>query len=252
MERYRDKPRECPKGFYDVVDSKKRRGWDHRWAMYTILLRENIRNRRVLVVGCGGGTDAFCLCRMGAEVHAFDLSPDLIAHAKGTAAMLGVHPHFKVMPAESMEYEDESFDCVVVAAALHHCDIPQAFGEICRVSRPGALVVIDEPYSHTATQSIRHSRFVEEVIYPRVADIVFREKERISSPDETKLTQHDMAYIVENLRCARFCYFKLLSNRLFPDSIVPLVKMDRALLALCRPIAHFCAGRVLIEGRVGK
>ncbi|MEW6359073.1 MAG: methyltransferase domain-containing protein [Planctomycetota bacterium] len=251
-EGYKDRPRVRPPGFYDMIESGKRRWWDHRWAMYTPLLRENIRNKKALVVGCGGGADAFRLCKMGAEVHAFDLSPDMVAHARGTAAMEGVNPHFKVMPAESMEYQDNFFDCVVVAGVLHHCNIPQVLGEIRRVSKSRALVVIDEPYAHTAVQKIRHSRFVEEVVYPRAAEIVLKDKELISSPDEAKLTQHDVAYIVNNLQCARFRYFKLLSNRLFPDRMVPLVKMDRIILALCQPIAHFFAGRVLIEGRVGK
>src|SRR5206468_1544300 len=93
----------------DVLDSPRRRWWNAYWTMYTILMQRELRGKRVLVVGCGFGEDAVLLAKLGAEVWAFDLSPESLEVARNLAAENGVEIHSHQTPAEDLPYEDDFF-----------------------------------------------------------------------------------------------------------------------------------------------
>jgi SAM-dependent methyltransferase len=92
---------------------------------------------RILEIGCGEGELAERLGReAAAEVIAVDQSPRMVelARARGVDARVGV--------AERLEFEDESFDCVVAAWMLFHvAEVDRALGEFARVLRRGGLLV---------------------------------------------------------------------------------------------------------------
>ncbi|GGY88116.1 class I SAM-dependent methyltransferase [Pseudoduganella plicata] len=165
---------------FDVLDRPGRRWWNGYWQMYAYLLTQDLRGRRVLVVGCGFGEDALRLARLGAQVTAFDLSPDSLAIARRLAAREGLVIDFGQMPAECLIYADDSFDCIVARDILHHVDIPAAMREIRRVARPQALLVVNEIYSHSLTDTIRRSRFVEAFLYPRMQRLIYGPDSRTS------------------------------------------------------------------------
>ncbi len=62
----------------DVVTNKRRRWWNAYWSTYDILGGYDLQNMRVLVPGCGFGDDAVRIAHIGAEVHAFDISPEIV------------------------------------------------------------------------------------------------------------------------------------------------------------------------------
>ena len=76
----------------------------------------------VLVVGCGFGSDALRLARLGASVSAFDLSPDSLQIARDLAARESLQITFDEMPAERMRYKDSSFDYTVRFESLAKID----------------------------------------------------------------------------------------------------------------------------------
>ena len=82
---------------YEVLQSSRRRWWNAYWSMYDILLAKDLRNKTALVVGCGSGTDAIYLAKLGARVHAFDLSPDMISLAEFQAAREAVDVEFRII-----------------------------------------------------------------------------------------------------------------------------------------------------------
>ena len=67
---------------FDVIFNKKRRQWNANWEMYTYLLSKKLKGKNVLVVGCGFGEDALKLSKAGANVKAFDLSPESLLIAR--------------------------------------------------------------------------------------------------------------------------------------------------------------------------
>lgn len=237
---------------FDVLDRPARRWWNAYWQMYAYLTRIDLRDKAVLVVGCGFGEDALRIARLGARVHAFDLSPDSLAIARRLAEREGLAIAFDEMPAERLAYGDDTFDCVVARDILHHVDIPAAMREIRRVAKPGALFVVNEIYSHSLTDVIRRSRFVEGFLYPRMQRLIYGPGKPYITADERKMSERDIALvraILPTLELSR--HFNFLVTRILPES-KPLAMADRMLLALLKPAANLIAGRRLFAGRIVK
>src|SRR5919197_5292430 len=83
---------------------------------------------RVLEVGCGTGFFLLNLWQAGVveEPLACDISPGMLEACGKSAAELGCDVRFRVGDAESLPYEDASFDLVVGHAFLHHLPDPPA------------------------------------------------------------------------------------------------------------------------------
>ncbi len=203
---------------WDVLDRPSRRWWNAYWQMYTYLSDLNLKGNRVLVVGCGFGDDALRLAKLGANVYAFDLSPDSLSIAKALADREGLDIAFEEMPAEALNYESDFFDFVIARDILHHVDIPRAMSEILRVSRPGALFTLNEIYSHTVTHRIRHSVLVEKLLYPRMQQSIYGAGKPYITEDERKLTELDIQAITRSLRSLEFkAYYNFLVTRIVTD-----------------------------------
>ena len=161
---------------FDVVTNDNRRWWNAHWEMYTYLMSKNLRCKNVLVIGCGFGDDALYLSKCGANVKAFDLSPESLFIARELSIREKLDVEFQEMPAEKLKYADNYFDIVVARDILHHVDIPESISEIVRVSKPGAIFCFNEVYSHSITDRVRHSSFVEKWLYPKMTKFVYGEQ----------------------------------------------------------------------------
>lgn len=158
---------------WEVLDRPSRHWWNAYWQMYAYLIGVDLKGKRTLVVGCGFGDDALRLAKLGAEVYAFDLSPESLSIAKHRAEYEGLSISFEVMAAETLTYANDFFDCVLARDILHHVDIPRAMSEIRRVSKSGALIVINEIYSHSVTGVIRRSALIDKILYPRMQRFIY-------------------------------------------------------------------------------
>ena len=98
-------------------------------------------DQRVLDVAAGAGNVALPAARLGAEVTASDLSPDLLARGRAMAKEAGLSLSWEEADAEALPYADASFDtvlsCVGVMFAPHH---QEAADELVRVTRPGGTI----------------------------------------------------------------------------------------------------------------
>ncbi|WP_338751110.1 class I SAM-dependent methyltransferase [Janibacter alittae] len=106
---------------------------------------ESLPYGRVLELGAGTGFFSLNLKRAGLveDVHVSDLSPGMVEAAETNAERLGFTIEGRVADAESLPYEDDSFDLVVGHAVLHHIpDVEAALREVLRVLRPGGRFVI--------------------------------------------------------------------------------------------------------------
>lgn len=238
---------------FDVVFNKKRRWWDAHWEMYTYLLSKELKGKNVLVVGCGFGNDALYLSKAGANVKAFDLSPESLSIARELANREELEIEFQEMPAEQLNYDNDYFDIVVARDILHHVEIPESLGEILRTSKPGAIFCFNEMYSHSITDKIRHSKFVDKWLYPKMTNFVYEGEKPYITEDERKLTEKDISLFLSSmLEIEIKKYFNLIVTRIIPDKYLVLRKFDRLLLILFSPISYVLGGRVLVGGVLKK
>jgi len=97
----------------------------------------------VLDVGCGSGNATIPAAKLGARVTGLDASPGLIdvAREKGADAMVEVD--WIVGDAQSMPFEDASFDRVMsIFGHMFAPDHAATAGELKRVCRPGGRIAI--------------------------------------------------------------------------------------------------------------
>lgn len=132
--------------------------YDEKWSIsYDQRCIDYARDRFVAVGGTegwpypealelGSGTGFFLLNLMQAGVaakgHVTDLSPGMVEAAVRNGTSLGLDVEGRVADAESIPYDDESFDLVVGHAVLHHIpDVERALREVLRVLKPGGRFV---------------------------------------------------------------------------------------------------------------
>jgi ubiquinone/menaquinone biosynthesis C-methylase UbiE len=102
---------------------------------------------KALEIGCGTGFFLLNLSQAGvldegSDCHVTDISPGMVEAAVLNAGGLGLPVEGRVADAESIPYDDDSFDLVLGHAVLHHVpDVDLALAEVLRVLRPGGRFV---------------------------------------------------------------------------------------------------------------
>ncbi len=96
---------------------------------------------RVLDVAAGTGNASLPAARLGAQVTASDLTPELLEAGRRRAEAEGLTLDWVEGDAESMPFEDGEFDVVMSAIgamfAPHHADVAR---ELARVCKPGGTI----------------------------------------------------------------------------------------------------------------
>jgi len=237
----------------EVVTSPQRRWWNAYWYTYTLLQRQRLGGKRALVPGCGFGEDAVRLTMLGAEVHASDLSEDVLEITRQRCRHFGYrNVHLAVSPLESLPYPDAHFDLVLLIDILHHVDIERAIVELVRVLRPGGVIVGDELYTHSALERVRRSSLVERVVYPRMVRRLYGVERPYITDDERKIDERQFAIVRRRLRNPRITYFNAFIGRVVRDRVVLAAKLDRAITRATGNAAAYLAGRVVFEGEIVK
>jgi len=238
----RDQP-----ALYEVLSRRKSKWWNHYWVAHAKLLAENIAGKKLLVPGCGQGTDAIVAAKLGARVSAFDISLEMLELASRRASDANAAIDLGVMPAERLSYQDSTFDVVYVRDVLHHCDVAQSIAELRRVSKDHALVVVDELYTHSLLQRMRTAG-LGRWLYRGIRPIIYGKKAYITE-DERKLDERDLSVLVEALSEVRIEYFNVVVNRFVPGW--DAAEMADRVLMKCLP-GRIVAGRFVLTGRIRK
>jgi SAM-dependent methyltransferase len=97
----------------------------------------------VLDVATGSGNAAIAAARTGCAVTGIDYVGSLLGRARARAAAEGLDVQFSEGDAESLPFEDESFDAVVsVLGVMFTPDQERAASELLRVVRPGGTIAL--------------------------------------------------------------------------------------------------------------
>ena len=107
-------------------------------------LRIDLRGKRTLDVGCGGGLLAEELARMGCEVTGIDPSEKSLAVARDHARAVGLSIEYRQGTGERLPFADGAFEIVYCCDVLEHVeDLEKVIAEISRVLKPGAVFLFD-------------------------------------------------------------------------------------------------------------
>ncbi len=100
----------------------------------------DLKGKKVLDVGCGGGLICEPLARMGAKVTGIDAGAENIAIARDHAKHSGLKIDYHATTAEDFKGQ---FDAVLALEIIEHVDDPDLFVEsLARLTRPGGVIII--------------------------------------------------------------------------------------------------------------
>jgi SAM-dependent methyltransferase len=128
----------------------------------TAIVRD-LRPRRALDLGTGGGHVSYLMARHAGTVVACDLSPDMLAavaakaHERGLTNIETAHA-----PAEHLPFDDSSFDFLACRYSAHHWrDLDAGLRQAHRVLKPGAPAVFIDVHSAGSPLFDTHLQAVE-------------------------------------------------------------------------------------------
>jgi SAM-dependent methyltransferase len=233
---------------FDPVLSSERRPWNSYWDTYrTVTDLHGPTRHRLLDVGTGEGVAAVRYAKVGYEVWGFDISEHNVRKARELAARHGLsdRTHFAVHAAETMPYDDASFDVVTGIDILHHVDIPRVTEEVKRVLAPGGRAVFREWVEVPVLDPIRKTS-VMRALFPRAMSF----DDHITF-DEHPLTKDELTGILDAFpehAIRRYGFLSRLRKIApAPRGDIPdqVEKLDRSLFRLLPWLRHF-GGEILL------
>jgi SAM-dependent methyltransferase len=138
----------------DVIKSKMKAAWNGgnygKFATYMEPGAVEILNgwrispgETMLDIACGAGQISIPASRAGVKVTGIDIAPNSIEFACGRAAKEGLDIRFELGDAESLPYQDGSFDVVAtIVGAMFAAQPDRVTSEFLRVCRPGGRMLM--------------------------------------------------------------------------------------------------------------
>lgn len=137
-DQYRDSSNLDARASIHQLFSTNSYGW-FRWVFDALMKLPG--NARILELGCGNGLvwkENASRVPAGWNITLSDFSPGMLDAAWRNLVVTGRAFQFKEIDAQSIPYEDETFDAVIANHMLYHVpDRPKGIAEIRRVLKPG-------------------------------------------------------------------------------------------------------------------
>jgi SAM-dependent methyltransferase len=118
------------------------------------------RPLRILDLGCaiGNSTVPWKQAFPDAEVHGVDVAAPCLRYGHARANAMGISIHLSQQNAESLDFEDNSFDVVASALLFHETSrrgVPAIMKEVHRILKPGGVMAHFDGFKSRPTEPIQ-------------------------------------------------------------------------------------------------
>lgn len=167
---------------YDLLNRVISLGVDQRWRRRTVASLELTAGHRVLDLATGTGDLAMMIARLHPDVTVVGSDPSenmlAVGRVKVTEAGLAPRVNLEAGDAQSLPYEDSSFDAVTMAFGIRNVpDRAKALREIARVVKPNGRVAILELSEPRGGVMGPLARFHVHQVVPRLGALLSGAKE---------------------------------------------------------------------------
>ena len=187
---------------------------------YFYKLLGDIKDKKILELGCGYGSNIVIMAKKGACVTGIDISSRRVSEANSLIERENLKANATVikMNAENLEFPDESFDLVVGMAILHHLDLELVLPEISRVLKENGEAIFLEPLGGNPIINYYRKRTPD-----------------LRTPDEHPLVEKDFEIIYTYFDCLERKNFFLLT---FLAYMFKLVTENEKIIKKCSSILN--------------
>jgi SAM-dependent methyltransferase len=127
---------------------------------------------RMLDIGCGAGFVIDLMRHTFSEIHGIDATRAMLDRVDTASGNVALHEGV----AESLPFDDESFDLVTAYSVFHHlADHRPVLAEANRVLRPGGVLYVDLEPNREFWRAIKDTERDQEGAPQRLDEIVVRE-----------------------------------------------------------------------------
>jgi len=156
---------------------------------------ESISGGKVLDVATGSGDFIDTLMKILKDYDGFvgiDISKKDLESAK--KRFLGQPVKLMEMNAESLEFDDNSFDTVCMADSLHHLErIDKVLAEICRVLKPSGNLIIQEEFCNGKQTRAQKTKVLQEAWVAKIDSL-------LGKTHKTTFTRQRIEKAIRNLK----------------------------------------------------
>jgi ubiquinone/menaquinone biosynthesis C-methylase UbiE len=132
-----------PMGSREFFLAVERHRYETEWHIPEVVRFDRWRDKQVLEIGCGLGTDAINFARAGAHYTGVDLTERSIELVERRFAYESLSATLRTADAENLPFADNTFDLVYSHGVLHHTpDTGRAINEAHRVLKPGGTAMV--------------------------------------------------------------------------------------------------------------
>lgn len=126
--------------FFNAVEQHR---YETEWHIPEVVQFDRWRDKSVLEIGCGLGTDAINFARTGANYTGVDLTERSIELVQRRFAFENLQGNLRTADAENLPFADDTFDLIYSHGVLHHTpDTERAINEAHRVLKPGGTAMV--------------------------------------------------------------------------------------------------------------
>jgi SAM-dependent methyltransferase len=196
---------------------------------------------RVLEIGCGSHGVSFELIRRGVarRAVAVDVSPEAIRISRERIASTDVDDRidYRCENIANMDFDDASFDAVIVSMAVHHVlELEDLFANVRRWKKPGAFFVMNEFVGPSRFQwtdaTVREGQRLLESLDERyrVHGVSGEVKRTFARPDYAQLVAGDASEAIRSSAIEPLLgtYFTIVDRRPYGGTILQWLLADIA------------------------